>query len=144
MSINNSPLRSEQENEQHGQKGENESVDMEKLERLRSSMSKLGAQAFAELIHSYLGEAEYRVAQMQQALSQSNLADLQLAAHTLRSSSALVGATHLSQLCQELETSIRTESELERGQSPNVYQMLSQIVAEYNGVKSRLETELAE
>ncbi len=143
MSISSSAHESEQENEQHEQAGEKNSVDSEKLERLRSSMSKLGEQAFVELIHSYLGEAEYRVAQMQQSLSQSNLADLQLAAHTLRSSSALVGATRLAQLCQELETSIRTASGSERSQLPNVYEMSSQIATVYNRVKAALETELA-
>jgi HPt (histidine-containing phosphotransfer) domain-containing protein len=39
-----------------------------------------------------------------------DLAGLRLVAHTLKSSSASIGAIHLSQLCGQIETTIRTAS----------------------------------
>jgi len=48
--------------------------------------------------------------QAELARQQGDRAGLRLVAHTLKSSSASIGAMHLSQLCAQIETSIRLES----------------------------------
>ena len=127
-----------QRNNQQGQEMESKAIRPEVLSRLRSSLSKLGSQAFFELINAYLGEAESRVVKMQRALAQGNMPELYLAAHTLKSSSALVGAAFLAGLCQQLEADASDSA------PPNVYEMLTLIEAEYNRVKVALEAELAD
>jgi HPt (histidine-containing phosphotransfer) domain-containing protein len=44
------------------------------------------------------------------AREKGDRAGLRLVAHTLKSSSASIGALHLSQLCAQIETTIRLES----------------------------------
>jgi HPt (histidine-containing phosphotransfer) domain-containing protein len=80
---------------------------------------------------------------MNQALSQSNMTELQLASHTLKSSSALVGAARLSGLCEQLEGQAREAVQHSLDILPNVYEKFSQIQAEYNRVEKALEIELS-
>ncbi len=120
-----------------------EGIHPESLGKLRSAFSKIGTKAFREVITSFLHESKSRIIQMDQALSRSNLPELQLAAHTLKSSSALVGADHLSNLCKELEKKTREAVELSIKPHPYLYELFSQIQAEYNLVEIALETELA-
>jgi len=116
----------------------------EAMGKLRSALSRPGPEAFREVITTYLREAESRIAQMNQALAESNLPEIQLAAHTLKSNSALVGAAHLSRLCQELEAQVSSAVEHRIDMPPDVYVMFSHIRAEYNRVEIALEAELAE
>lgn len=64
----------------------------------------LGDREFlAEAIDCYLEDAPMLLQAMAVAIAQGNATDLQHAAHTLKSSTALFGATSLSQFCQVLE-----------------------------------------
>jgi len=143
-----SPTKNSQGNGQASnnsdQADESNALRPEVLRKLRSALSKLRSNAFKEVINAYLHEAESRIAQMNRALSQSNLPELQLAAHTLKSSSALVGAAHLSSLCQQLEAQVSSAVEHRINLPPNVYEMFSQIQREYNRVEIALVSVLAE
>jgi HPt (histidine-containing phosphotransfer) domain-containing protein len=134
--------RNNQVNSQPDQSVESEAIHPEKLGKLRSALIKLGPKAFREVISTFLSEAKSRIEQMNQALSQSNLPELRLAAHTLKSSSALVGAVHLSGLCEQLEAQVCEAIEDRIKSPPNIYEMFSQIKTEYNRVEIALEIEL--
>lgn len=59
------------------------------------------------LLRMYLAELPGRVGAIRQAVGAGDPGALALAAHTLRSTSALVGATRLAQLCGDLEAAGR-------------------------------------
>ncbi len=55
----------------------------------------------------YLAHSPSLMDQLQQALTQQNLPSAQIAAHTIKSSSAQLGAHRLAQLCKEVEAACR-------------------------------------
>ncbi len=86
----------------------------------------------AEVIDSYLEDAPKLLQAMAAAFTQGKATDLQQAAHTLKSSSALFGATSLSQFCQELEVSGSTGTWIE------VAVLMPQVKTEYEKVQTAL------
>jgi len=62
----------------------------------------------AELIESYLAEGQANVDSLSAAAAQSDLAVFTRAAHTLKSTSATIGAMRLSELCRGLEEAARS------------------------------------
>jgi HPt (histidine-containing phosphotransfer) domain-containing protein len=86
----------------------------------------------AEVIDSYLEDAPKLLQAMAAAFAQGKATDLQQAAHTLKSSSALFGATSLSQFCQELEVSGSTGTWIE------VAVLMPQVKTEYEKVQTAL------
>jgi len=61
-----------------------------------------------ELIESYLAEGQANVDSLSAAAAQSDLAVFTRAAHTLKSTSATIGAMRLSELCRGLEEAARS------------------------------------
>ena len=55
----------------------------------------------------YLAHSQSLMDQFQQALTQQDLSAAQIATHTLKSSSAQLGAQHLAELCKEVEAACR-------------------------------------
>ncbi len=92
------------------------------------------------VIDSYLEEAPMLLKAMRdslallntEALAPGETTALQRAAHTFKSTSATFGATSLSQLCQELETTGCTSTQ------PVAAAMVSQVETEYEQVKTAL------
>lgn len=107
------------------------------LERLRSVFGERAPQTLAEIINAYLKEAPERLEQIRQAQEQAQALPLYRAAHTLKSSSALLGAIQLAQLCQQLESSAQA------GDLSSTKNLVLCLEAEYNRVKAALESELS-
>jgi HPt (histidine-containing phosphotransfer) domain-containing protein len=63
----------------------------------------------AELIEIFLIDAPLRLQEISQALDRGDLKIVERAAHTLKSSSANIGATGLSKLCTEMEQVAREQ-----------------------------------
>lgn len=61
-----------------------------------------------ELIDLYLEDAPERIGEIKQALENDDFDLLERAAHTLKSSSANIGALGLSSICADLEALART------------------------------------
>ncbi len=78
-------------------------VDVEVLRRLRELQMDGESDLVAELVNIYLADAPVRIAAMRDAIASGNADVLRLAAHTLKGSSASLGASHLAALCKELE-----------------------------------------
>ena len=85
----------------------------------KSSLSNLGI--VAEVGGLFLHHSPDKVRAIQEAAEKSDAGAIQLAAHSLKSSSAYIGATHLSALAKELEMMGRSstpgESQRWRGEA---------------------------
>jgi signal transduction histidine kinase/DNA-binding response OmpR family regulator len=93
--------------------------------------------AVNELIDLFIQDSAEQLSTMRQAINERDAHGLRAGAHTLKSSSASVGALGLSALCRELEASGRT------GMLDGVGKKIVQAEAEYERVKAAL-FELAE
>jgi HPt (histidine-containing phosphotransfer) domain-containing protein len=90
----------------------------------------------AEIVGLYLGRAPELLQAMQEAVANKDAEPLRIAAHTLKSSSANVGARVLADLCRELEELGRS------GSLDNAASKLSLLYDEYRRVDAALSVEL--
>jgi len=98
----------------------------------------LGADApglLAELIETFVADTPKLREAMQQALVQGDVRALQRAAHTLKSSSGIVGAKALSKRCEDLEMLCRS------GSLTGAQELVARIDAEYDGLRDSLNAE---
>jgi HPt (histidine-containing phosphotransfer) domain-containing protein len=108
----------------------------EAFTRLRKAFKDQAPQAMTEIIHAYFREAPMLIGQMRTALDQKQPRLLQNSAHTLKSSSAILGAARLAQLCQDLELMAQAE-DLSKSR-----EYVAQLNAEYLRVEAVLKNEL--
>nr|MBX2861922.1 response regulator [Leptolyngbyaceae cyanobacterium MAG.088] len=104
-------------------------------QQLYDSVSIMGDEAgdlLEILIQTYFQESPGLIQQMDEAVVQGNANELQLYAHTLKSSSRALGAEGLARLCQELETMGRQQ------QIDNAGNTLEILHREYESAKSAL------
>lgn len=109
-----------------------EAIDSKVLQELRKAMGEMASEGLANLIKIYLEDAPNLIKQMSTAFEQQELKVMQRAAHTLKSSSAALGAMNLSRLCQELES--LAKSQIRTGAS----EIILQIKIEYERVKKAM------
>lgn len=76
-------------------------LDTQVFQQLQETVNQ--DEVLIEVIDRYLEETPQLLQTIAEALSLGKAADLQRSAHTLKSTSALLGAMLLSQLCKELE-----------------------------------------
>lgn len=87
----------------------------------------------AEILDTYLTEAEELLLQIRQAQANGDLDSMLRPVHSLKSSSASVGALALSSTCAELETYLRGH-----GPAVDVDGHVEQINRQFNEAKSEL------
>ena len=81
-------------------------IDQAVLDELRQSVG--GDEAFViELASAYLAEGEGHIEQVAAALAAGDIAGMVRPAHTLKSSSAALGAARLAHICREIEHAAR-------------------------------------
>lgn len=107
-------------------------IDNDVLLSLREMMGDSADQFLDCLIDTYLEETPSLLNQMSNAIATQEPEVMQRAAHTLKSSSASLGAISLSQLCQNLET--MGSSQTIKGAK----EIMLQLEAEYKQVKVAL------
>jgi len=90
-------------------------------------------QIIEDLVVSYQQDSEVLMAQLTEAIAQQNVKEIAIAAHTLKSSSANLGALALSELCQTLERQARN-NELN-----DTVTLLSKLKLEYQHVSVALQ-----
>ncbi|NJO85022.1 MAG: response regulator [Blastochloris sp.] len=78
-------------------------IDMRVIADLQEVLGSDGSAQVAELMGIFLGHTGHFFGQLDEASRQGQLDKLQHIAHTLKSSSANLGAIRLSRLCRELE-----------------------------------------
>ena len=110
-------------------------LDPTALQAIREAMGEDAHAVVTELIACYLTEAPKLLQGIDTAMTQQNASNLNRAAHTLKSSSAALGAMTLSHFCQALETSART------GAIDNEAGLVPLLHAEYERVRTALQLE---
>lgn len=86
---------------------EQSAVEQEIRDKAKEWIGEYGADFLVELIDVYLEDTPYRLAQLHQALNGGDKEALTREAHTLKSSSANVGAMSFSAVAKEIETAAR-------------------------------------
>ncbi|MDW8250673.1 MAG: Hpt domain-containing protein [Myxococcales bacterium] len=99
--------------------------DPSKIEQLRELMNDDQAEMLS-LVEEYEGNSTSLIQQMLDATARRSALELTRAAHTLKSSSALMGASGLARLCEELET-LSHQGKI----PPDVEERIRQITTEF-------------
>jgi PAS domain S-box-containing protein len=111
-------------------------IDRKALQTILDMVAGDNSQLLADLIGSYLDDAPRLLQEMQHALAKQNVVEVQHSAHTLKSASATLGATHLAELCRKLEmTQVSEPIEVWAEQ-------VATVQAEYAKVETALQQEL--
>jgi CheY-like chemotaxis protein/HPt (histidine-containing phosphotransfer) domain-containing protein len=104
-------------------------LDASMFQELREMMNR--DEIVVEVIDRYLEESPKLLQLLTEAIARGEAAIVERTAHTLKSSSAILGATHLAQRCQELESMGQTNLT----QTPD---QLQQINTDYERVRVAL------
>ncbi len=99
-------------------------LDSESLARLRELDPSGSARLLERIVDAFNASTARLLPQMRQAGIDGNLHDLRYTSHTLKSSSASLGALGLSQLCADLEAEARA------GEVPGAPAQVEMIAAE--------------
>ena len=110
-------------------------LDTAVLQAFRSTMGANSSLFLAQLIEVYLEESPILLNAIAKAITQDDAAAIQQAAHTLKSSSAALGAISFSQLCQELETMGSS------GMATGTRELFVKLESDYERVKTALQIE---
>lgn len=84
-------------------------IHQEALDRLRALDPQGDTELVKRIVKIFENSTERMLLQLQEPSITSNHKELRLLVHTLKSSSATVGAMKLSQLCGDIEAQIRSE-----------------------------------
>ncbi len=106
-------------------------------ELIRLNLGALGedaAECLTFLTQTFTEDTPGILAQMRQGAEQRDAATLRINAHTLKSSSATLGAASLSELCRILEAKARAED------LSQTVELVDQVEAAYAAAKVALET----
>ena len=99
-------------------------------------------EALEEVIEIYLEESPKLIDLLTVAIAQDDSFELQEAAHSLKSTSAAVGAMSLADLSQQLESIGRSHHKTQTPPPPEVTDIFSDLILEYERVKTALNWEL--
>jgi HPt (histidine-containing phosphotransfer) domain-containing protein len=108
-------------------------VESEISDKAREWIEEFGEDFLVELVDVYLEDTPNRVAQLREAFSAGDTATLVREAHTLKSSSANVGALRLSALAKQMELAGRS------GNFAGMDDNVRQFEGEFLQVKTALE-----
>ncbi len=122
-------------------------LDAKVIEEFKQMVGENAEAILVEIIDCYLEDAPKHLKNMAIAIAQNDRSQLRQASHTLKSSSATLGATNLATLCQELEALSRSQVENRRdshsqsfhtSHTENGLDKLPQLQAEYEQVEAAL------
>jgi signal transduction histidine kinase/DNA-binding response OmpR family regulator len=117
-------------------------IDLKVLQELQAIGREQNRDVLFEIIDIYLEDAPRLLQTMREAGTAGLASALQQAAHTLKSTSAAVGATHLADICQGLEHWTMEHSDQTNKTSiseAEIQERLISLEAEYQRVKTTLE-----
>jgi CheY-like chemotaxis protein len=109
-------------------------INEKALDNIRALQAPGGPNLLAKVIGLYLSGSPKLLGDLREAAGRGDAAALRMAAHTLKSSSANLGAMALSASCKELETLAR------EGRIEGAAAAVAGIEAEFERVRARLET----
>ncbi|MEP0848925.1 MULTISPECIES: response regulator [Cyanophyceae] len=110
-------------------------IDGKVMQSFRKMIGENSGSIVAEMIDCYLEDTPKLISAIATALQQGNATQLRQATHTLKSSSATLGAITFSNFCKELEIISRS------GNTESGIEKLPQLETEYQRVKAALQIE---
>jgi len=110
-------------------------IDAATIQALREAMGETAVEVMVELIDCYLAETPFLLQSIRDAIARDDVDALRHGTHTLKSSSAALGALALANLCEALEVDSRN------GFIQNGTEKIQQLESEYKQVKVALEKE---
>ncbi|WP_353932275.1 response regulator [Okeanomitos corallinicola TIOX110] len=113
----------------------NNILDIAALAELKEIICDNDIEQYREIIQSYLEDTPERLQVIHNAITQGNAKTVHIEAHALKSSSAIVGAKTLSEICKQLEFLGRDEN------LADATSLLSQAMTEYKQVDAALQLE---
>jgi HPt (histidine-containing phosphotransfer) domain-containing protein len=113
-----------------------EALDKSVLASLRELQNEGEPDIVAEIGDLFIKHAPQKVVAIRKAASEGDAKMLEMAAHSLKSSSSYIGAMKLAAICKELEFMGRS------GSLKGISEMADQIEAEFERVKAALESEI--
>ena len=117
--------------------GETTAIDLSVLESICEMAGEEASLLVEEMITSYLEDTEIRLQAIAEAVRQADAETIHQAAHSMKSSSANLGAVNLARLCEELEQLGRDKT-IEHTQD-----LLSDAESEYQLVQQELQAFLS-
>jgi HPt (histidine-containing phosphotransfer) domain-containing protein len=117
-------------------------IDVKALQNLREMVGEDEPEAFIEVVESYLKDLPNLLETLETSVQQQDAPTLHRSAHTLKSTSATLGAKPLAQLSKELEKLGRTSSEAGTLLPPEALTLVRSIYLEYERLKPALQAEL--
>jgi signal transduction histidine kinase/CheY-like chemotaxis protein len=112
-------------------------IDPKALQMIKDLQMEGEPSILLNVVQAYIKSTKDSIAQLYEKLPDPPFEDVQVFAHTLKSSSANVGALHLSRISKELEFGCRDKS------INNIDPYIESIEVEFKKVKSALEEELS-
>ncbi len=116
--------------------GNSEAIDQSVLANLKELQEEGEPDIIEEVGGLFLKHAPEKIAAIEKAAAEKNAKALQVSAHSLKSSSAYVGAMGLSAMSKDLEMMGRS------GSLEGVEEKIKTLITEYSRVKTALETEI--
>ena len=113
-------------------------LDRSALEAIRALQSDATPDLLVRVVHLYFDSAPELIARVRSGLAERDHNAVRVAAHTLKSSSANLGATSLAEMCKQLEMAAR--SGILDGALPDA----DAVEREYRAVRAALEAEIGE
>ncbi|MDJ0703977.1 MAG: response regulator [Leptolyngbyaceae cyanobacterium MO_188.B28] len=109
-------------------------LDPQVLQAFRVTMGADAGELMNQLIDTYLSESPKVMEAIEQAAIQADAAALDISAHSLKSSSAALGAIRFSELCKQLESMGR------KGQTTDSVPLVKQLKVEYGKVETAMQS----
>jgi HPt (histidine-containing phosphotransfer) domain-containing protein len=109
------------------------SIENKIVEKAKSWIDEYGEEFFVELVDLYLHDTPKRLIELRRALDAGDTPTLTREAHTLKSSSANVGAMKMSEIARELEIAGRT------GEMGRMAEQVTRTEKEFELVRSALK-----
>jgi len=118
---------------------ERDVINRHALENIRALSSDRGDALVQKVVEAYVGDTPQQLHALRHAIAAVDAGKLRKTAHSLKSSSANVGAEALAQLCKEMETLGRTDTT--EGASSILTDMELEFQAVRNSLNALLEKE---
>lgn len=111
-------------------------LDQKLLGELKEMIGEDSGEVLSELITLYLEDSPKMLQKIQQGFTEKNNQNVQEASHSLKSSSASLGAAHLAEICQKLEN-LGKAHKIDEASS-----LIDQLIQEYQQVEQEMILEL--
>jgi len=105
-------------------------INMEVFESLQSALGK----HYDELVPGFINQNNKRIEFLKNNYSDNDLKEIEIHAHSLKSSSAIIGAEVLSELCKELERQAAENN------TDGIIELINNVCSEYEKVRDVLIT----